>query len=289
MSRLREWSEVPLLTADDQSCLPPTPVDTLSGIPLCFVPCPDLPPPGTPPVNGIRVGDWNHVTPRSDIHASTHPLHDEMTKRALLGMRIQWVPFDWHHEEYNPRFSGPELPVTRESLAAAFILALGNYIPPMALNFSNDEPTVDELSRQERLTLLTSGQVRMSDELSVVSWLRRYMFEQSVDHVRRDKLERFLYTFDDRERIDLTHYLGAKIIERAVEPIDAIYREAWRTGGLPPGAPRHSRDIVKQALMRGRRLGPVASEMHRRFRPHGRSRTEWLEEWLASRQEPVVA
>lgn len=87
-----------LFDADNQP-LRPTPHDELTGLPLCYVPKRDLPPPSTKPIRNNRIADWEHLVPRAEVAlAVDNPvLESDLGKAALVNARIQWVDFYDHH------------------------------------------------------------------------------------------------------------------------------------------------------------------------------------------------
>ncbi len=250
-----------------------TPIDEFSGLPYCFAASADLAPVAPKGMNHDRHGDWNHVFPRYEVRTSDSPaLQDDMAKLALISSRVQWVDYDQHHEVYNHQFVGPPQPQTEEALATTLVMAEAGFIPEMAIDLSDGEPRVVGQTLAERHEFLLSGQVRAWDKVAVRKWLFGYVFRQEVDHIRENELDEFLHTFDLERRIQLGHLLAAKMVERAVEPIDAVYSTARKQGLLPMGATTNIRDFVKPRLTPGRSFGPVFSALHQKLGSYNRER-----------------
>jgi hypothetical protein len=257
--------------------LPYTPIDESTGLPWCFAPNPNLPPIPTG-TNENRDGEWNHMFPKVEVLYGDNPVLDGLGRMALLNLRHQWVEFNDHHYGYNPNYIGPLQPATHRRLAATVIMGLAGFVPEYALNFKNDKPTTQRLAPEERRILWESGQLKVASEGDALKYLGWYIFEQDVDHIRPTEIDEFLHTFNLERRIHLGHCLTAKIIERAIEPVDGIYAKAYKQGALaipdlagkinrPPKSPR---DLVKHKLTSGRRFGSVYNELHRKLGAHRR-------------------
>jgi hypothetical protein len=239
--------------------LPVTPTDIETGLPYCFLPPPDLPPAPSAGFRNIeRHADWNHQFPKSDIRHSDIPVITDVGGLALQNLRVQWVDYDQHHKIYNFQFAGPVQPRSNSELFKTLVMGLAGSIPEMALDLSGDEPREVGLTPSQRHELWLSGQVRPCDARSVYTYLFNHVFEQDVDHIRFLELEEFLQTCNHQRKLYLGHCLAAKLVERAVEPIESVYRSA----ALNPLVPVHPRDFVKRHLTPSR-FGPVINELHR--------------------------
>jgi hypothetical protein len=251
-----------------------TPVDEATGLPYCFAPYDGLAPVARNGENLARLGDWNHQFPRYEVKCSENPALDQLGKQALIGSRVQWVDFSQHHDLYNNLFVGPRQPQTREALACTLVMAEAGFIPDVAIDLSRSQPREMAVSPEQRRYLWESGQVRVWDTVSVRKWLFRYVFEQEVDHIRPSKLDEFLHTPDLQHRIQLGHTLAAKIVERAVEPIDGVYSAARKQGLLAASNTTHVRDFVKPRLTAGASFGLVFNELHKKLGAYNRSLKE---------------
>ena len=261
-------SNYPAYTLPD---LPETPVDAMSGLPLCFAPNHNLPPiPFAGQRNWNRQGEWNHQYPRVEVLHGANPALKGLGRMALLNLRWQWVTYNDHHEGYNPNFIGPKQPATPEQLASTIVMGMAGYIPEESLDFSGTEPKIRNLTAEERRLLWESGQVRVGSETEVRQYLFQYVFSQGVDHIRERELDEFLHTYNLERRIHLGHCLSAKIIERAVEPLEPMYSQARKDGLLATYAATNPRDFVKPMLTSGRRFKRVFDALHKKLGPYNR-------------------
>ena len=188
--------------------------------------------------------------PKYEVQNSTSPaLQDEISRMALQGCRVQWTAFDEHHDQYNPWFLGPPQPQDEAHLFQTIIMATAGYIPEGAIDFTGKEPRITTLSPQERAYLWHSRQVRVYDPTMVRKFMFRYVLSEDVDHIHERALDEFLHTLDQEKRIHLAHCIAAKIVERAVEPIEQVYANAHQRELLPADAPKHPRDFVKTRMI----------------------------------------
>lgn len=250
-----------------------TPVDEFSGVPYCFAAPESLAPVAAKGANLDRRGDWNHMFPKYEVKTSDSPvLQDDLAKLALISARVQWVDYDQHHYVYNPQFVGPPHPQDEEALATTLVMTEAGFVPEMAIDLSGSEPRVVGQTLAQRHEFWLSGQVRAWDVVAVRKWLFGYVFRQEVDHIRESELDEFLHTFNLERRIHLGHCLAAKMVERAVEPIDAVYSTARKQGLLPVAATANIRDFVKPRLTPGKGFGPVFSALHQKLGSYNRER-----------------
>ena len=249
-----------------------TPIDEATGLPYCFAPYDGLAPVVSRGENLARLADWNHQFPKAEVKYGDNPVLEGLGKAALVSSRVQWVDYNQHHGPYNHLYVGPQQPKTQEALVTTLVMAEAGFIPEMAIDLSGEEPTEVGLTIEQRHHLWESGQVRVWDPVSVRKYLFEYVFQQEVDHIRDSELDEFLHTFNLERRIHLGHLLAAKIVERAVEPVDGIYRAARKQGLLSSGSASHVRDFVKPRLTPGRHFGTVFSELHRKLGSYSRER-----------------
>lgn len=254
------------------SALLETPID-YTGLPFCFAPYENLAP-VVPQgeINRDRLADWNHMFPKYEIHTSNSPvLQEDLGRLALQNARVQWVDYSQHHDKYNHWFKGPKQPQTSEDLFKTLVMATAGYIPAKAIDLSGDDPKIVELTNSQRKFLWMSGQVRQYDESSVRSYLFDYALSQDVDHIHERSLDEFLHTFNLEKKIHLGHCIAAKIVERAVEPIEYIYSTAQRSELLKPGLPKHPRDYVKHRMIPSpHRFGRVMNILSMRLGAYNR-------------------
>ncbi len=249
-----------------------TPVD-YTGLPYCFAPHENIPPPvqqGMP--NTELHADWNHMFPKYEVQTSTSPaLQDEISRMALQGCRVQWTLFDQHHGIYNPWFLGPPQPQNDAQLFQTVIMATAGYIPEGAIDFSHNQPQITTLTKEERMFLWQSGQVRVYDPVAVRKFMFRYVLQEDVDHIHESALDEFLHTVNPEKRVHLAHCIAAKIVERAVEPVADAYTLAHGSELLRPGLPKHPRDYVKTRMIASnRRFGRLLTALASRLGEYNR-------------------
>lgn len=258
-----------------------TPTDEVTGLPYCFAPNPDLAPiPRRGELNLVRLGDWNHQFPRANVLRSEHRVLEGLGKLALLNLRGQWVSYEHHHYRYNIEFDDPDYPANEQQLFTTLVMGVAGDVPEGALDFSGAKTKIRKIKPEERRLLWESGQIKIISESAVREYLREYVFQQDLDHLRINEIDEFLHTYDYDKRIYLAHALSAKIVERAVEPIESIYTERRKKGLLHPAAPNNVRDFVKPKLSASR-FGPVFSELQKTLGAHKRQ--------LKAEQEPLAA
>ncbi len=272
-----------------------TPIDE-TGLPFCFAPT-KLPPvrsalPITADGFQDRQADLNHMFPKYEVAISQSPaLKDDVARAALTGARVQWVDFGQHHDAYNPQFIGPDHPQTDADLFRTLAMATAGYIPEHALDLSGDEPKIVGLTNYERKEFWRSGQVDVMCQADVSRYMFRYFMQTDADHIEQTEVEEFLYTLDADRRLQLGHQLAAKIVERAVEPIEEPYQAARkqkvltfvRIGNKKSQAPNNSRDLVKAKLRVGSRFEPIVNALQYRLarEPHRRY-IDYVDDQLAS-------
>lgn len=246
-----------------------TPTDDTTGLPWCFAPNPDLQP--VSKRAGIaQAGEWNHQFPKVEARYSANPILSDLGRKALEGLRWQWVDYDDHHLGYNLEFRGPRQPATRKQLATTMLFGRAGFIPEFALDFSGDRAKERRLHAEERKYLWESGQVRVADPGLIDKFLFEFVFSHDVDHIREREIDEFLHTRQYERRIYLAHSISAKLIERAFEPMQETYQVAKRDGGLFFQAPNHVRDLVKAYVASGRKFGPATSALSARLGQYNR-------------------
>jgi hypothetical protein len=251
-----------------------TPTDE-TGLPFCFAPTVSLPRPHVPPADPTHpTADLNHQFPKFEVHTSTHPiLTDGLARTALAQSRVQWVDYDQHHGTYNHNFIGPDYPDTHVGLFRVLTMADVGYIPRQALDLSGPDPKIVNLTKKQRRWLWTSGQVRTSCRSPLLSYLRRYVLEQDMDHIPGIEIEEFVYTDDRDKRVKLARTLADRVSERAAEPLEPTYQDARTTGvltyvhvaGRKTAAPNNSRDLLRDKLWAGDAFGRMQAALHARL------------------------
>lgn len=258
--------------------LPETPVDIETGLPYCFVPNPEV-----QMVLDTGVGrstqevERQHQYPKVEVLYAANPLlQDHDAKQALLNLRWQLVTYNDHHYGYNLHYKGPWQPSTPAQLGVTIVMALSNFIPEVGLDFTGARPKERRMDEYDRRYLQESGQVHIGNEGDVLRYLFRHVLSQEVDHIRDREIDEFLHTFIPERKIYLGHCIAAKIVERAVEPVEGVYAKARRNGLLAPvdkskrfvRPPQHPRDLVKAKLTSGRRFGQMVNSLHHRLGPN---------------------
>lgn len=200
----------------------PTPTDEV-GMPYA------LRPPEYPILfNRTDLFDRNHAW-----HPSTHPELEDDAGEALKGSRVQFADWWEHHMIYHGRFSGPKLPTSRAEKFGLVVLSSALYVPDMALDCCDIDPKEVRLSEAEKQRLWTSGELRISNAAAVRNFLTDYTLEQDLSHVNDSMVDEFLNTNDLNRRRFLGHWLLSQAADKASEPIEPLYRQAWKLGRIP--------------------------------------------------------
>lgn len=173
------------LYSRDGKLLEPMPHDPMTGIPLSYIPRRELPPPSSKQSNSGRIADWEHLVPRAEVAlAQNNPVLDsDLGRAALVSARIQWVSYDDHHNKKNYHYRGPVHPQNADSMTLFLLMTEAGYVPPEAIDFSDDSPKKVTLNKVDRDFLRDSGQIRMACSGIVRAWLRRQIIEQNTDNI----------------------------------------------------------------------------------------------------------
>lgn len=215
----------------------PTPTDEV-GMPL------PLRPPDYPVLfNRPELFDRNHA-----FHPGNAPELDDMAGRALKNSRVQYVDWWDHHMVYHGTFEGPPLPTTRAGKFGLTVLAAALYIPDLAIDCREVDPVVIALTPNQKDRLWTSGEIRAPGPGIVRDFLTEYTLEQDLSHLKQSTIDEFVYTLDQERKRYLGHWLLSQAADRATEPIDLLYRQAWKLGRIPRKLPAKPCSVVRLQL-----------------------------------------
>ncbi len=218
----------------------PTPIDEI-GMPLPLRP-PDYPVLFSRP----DLFDRNHAW-----HPSAHPELNDDAGLALKNSRVQFTDWWDHHNSYHTNFDGPPLPTSRMNKFGLTVMAAALYIPDQAIDCRDIEPRIVKLTDSQKQRLWSSGEIRMAGANIVRNFLTTFTLEQDLSHISERSIDEFLFTPNIERRRYLGHWLLAHAADKATEPIDLIYRQAWKLGRIPAELPAKPRSLVQM------QFGPV--------------------------------
>lgn len=218
-----------------------TPADE-TGMPLPLVP--------SSRVMSIENGDANlhhHFHPRRDPG-----LNDVEGGQALRNSRVQLAQTYGNHMEYHRHYLGPALPQTVNDRLRLTILAHAGYVPERAILMrgASRKPKIVALADWQREQLVTGGELAPVSNVEAREFFIARVVSQDLSDIRESYIDEFMHTTDRSRRLFLGNWLLAKAIERAVEPVDAVYRSAWRDGRIPRHLPTNSPNFVSRAIGR---------------------------------------
>lgn len=251
-----------------------TPADPISGLPLLIAPEeralfilnghePSYDEYGRP------TADWNHV-----FHPGRQVLSGGDGSAAVRNARLQLV-LRSTHDEYHAAYYGPELPATVPNRFKTAVLCAAGYIPMQAIKFGSQGPRVVNLSSLEREQLRTSGEVKMASFSVVQRFMRDFVLNQPVDHIKPRTINQFL-RIDPSESPDsakkhryLTHLLLSLVIDRVEDDLINPYAFAYGYDLLKPDAPARPDHFVQSVLTPNRKnTRGIAKELTRKLLVH---------------------
>lgn len=183
------------------------------------------------------------VPGRSDWHHSFYERNDPRLQglggKAVRHCRMQYIAralHDSYHDFY--RHAYRPLPTDTMSQFYTVVMAASHYLPRVAVDVSGTEPVLrklDDITHRRIRSRELSFQPRT--EWGIGMFLMGVVLSQQFDHIHEQTIEEFLDTYDDKRRRALGHFIIAQAVERGVEPIDPVYRRAWKSGLIPPTQP----------------------------------------------------
>jgi hypothetical protein len=229
-----------------------TPVDQLTGLPL-----PILPPDVLLPKHRTDIADVHH-----HFHPRKDPLLQDAGGLAVRQSRVQLADYWDHHNGYHRYYHGPPLPLTEKEQFGVVIMACAGYIPDEAIDFAGVEPQIVPLRQDQRDRLWKSGELRVASTQPIQNFLTEYILGQDISHVSESKIDEFLHTTDDERKRFLGHWLLAMATEKAAEPIDKLYRMAWRHGNINPTQSAKPPNTIQKNLGNVHRRDQLVSRLH---------------------------
>lgn len=174
--------------------------------------------------------------------------HNIMT-RAVRFSRLQEVrkgPHRWMHDA----FDGALMPRSAQEAFTITVLSCAGYIPAYAVDLTDRDPEVVEMTPRMRNELKRPGvftiESRQGRRAEIGQFLMYYALWQKFDDEEMSKVEQFLsitpeQMMDDelarQRKLRLGLRLTGKAIEAAVDPINSEYQRARNEDALRPGAP----------------------------------------------------
>ena len=256
--------------------LPTRPIDEITGLPLCFVPNPNI----TAVVarNVLREADWDHQYTRAETRGGANPVLDLPYARfGLMHLRLQWTTWQEHHERWNNYpIVGPMQPASPQQLAATMLFGMSGYIPRRGIILAKDGPRYCNLSDQQRKILSVAGQVMPQNSGYPIAYLRWFVAQQETDHIRGIEIEEFLQTMNSRRRVYLANVLASKMVERAVAPLDSTYLKLLKgyelnslfiRNGVYIQPQKNPRDLLHTTILAKAGIRRVMRDMMAVFQP----------------------
>lgn len=250
---------------------PTRPIDGYSGLPLPFVPHPNLPKVVVGP-NILRQADWDHQYMKAAVNYGKNPILALPGARdGLRGLRVQWVLFGDHHNKWNNYpCNAPKQPGTVEQMAATMVFGLAGYIPRRGLQLCEDGFNKVHQSNYQMRRLRDQGHLKVECEESVIEFLRWYVAHQDLGTVSESKLEQFIGTKSKETRLKVGLEVGELLMIRATEAYRKGYRAATndnnRSGVISRAIARLAptpHDLLMQKLCGGKRQGEFVAYLFR--------------------------
>ena len=191
--------------------------------------------------------------PNPDWHHHFHPRRSPILTRDLGGnavrnARLQRSDYRQHHIDYHGHYWGPPLPETRQQQFGIVVLASAGYVPDRAISFKDGQPEEIPLSKNQRQTLWTSGDLRIAAPDTIRKFLIEYTTSQDLREVNEKLVDEFLNTPNEQRRYHLGGTLLQLAIEMATDPIDPFYRTAWKKGLIPRDSSSRTQRLIKNKL-----------------------------------------
>lgn len=191
--------------------------------------------------------------PEKDEHHLFHPrksptLVRDLGGRAVRVVRLQQADWHQHHIDYHGYYYGPPLPETSGEQFGIVVLAIAGYVPDRAISFYDGEPEEVPLTHRQRQQLWEGGDFRTSSPDIVRNFLTDYTTKQSLTDVDERLIDEFLNTPNMQKRHHLGGVLLGLAIERATEPIDPFYRQAWKKGLIHRNSSHRIQRLIKKKL-----------------------------------------
>jgi hypothetical protein len=228
----------------EQKLVSPAFTDEYTGLPLPILPVDNY---------GSTFDDQHHAFFSEDQSAFANE-----SGRVLRHSRLQYGPRKLH-SRYHGFFDGVAVPKDEVQRFGMAVLACAGYIPENAVDVRGSAPIIVTLTPEERL-YLQSGDViyterRMSsltgrdmNNLNRGVYFMKHAMAQSFDHLKKNQLEEFVTTTDALRRLELGMFIVNQAFLRAVEPIEDLYRVAYKHGHIHPQERRHPVGIVEKVV-----------------------------------------
>lgn len=249
-----------------------TPIDLISGLPLLIAPDDRALfilhglEPAVDPKTGQVLADWNH-----NFHPAAQVLAGGDGAAAVRNARMQYVLRSTHNE-YHAAYYGPPLPTKPSERFRTAVLCAAGYIPMQAIQFGTDGPSLVDLSPMQRERLRTSREVKVASLSVVRHFMRQYVLNQPMDHIKPRTINKFL-KIDPTESVDaakqhryLTHLLLSLVIDRVEDVIEEPYAFGYDEALLAPDAPERPDLFVQYTLAPNRKnTQEIAKELTRKL------------------------
>ncbi len=222
-----------------------SPVDELTGMPLPIL-----------PVDKNAPSNWHH-----HFHPNNDPKLQGANGRALRYSRVQYVSKRLH-DRYHKEFFGPPLPGDDSGRFLLIILSCAGYIPRQAIDVSHAEPRVvglhssvyEPLRKSRRLGFEARKRTVAGDmstegraKAEIGKFLCHFVIEQDLPHLEKE-INRFLNALSEKKRRQLGSTILRRAIEVAAEPVEPIYREAWRRHLVEPALPNRAATFISKIV-----------------------------------------
>lgn len=190
---------------------------------------------------------------KTDEHHPFHPKKSPVLTRSLGGRavrasRLQTTEWHQHHSDYHGHYCGPPLPDTRRQQFAIVVLATAGYVPNRAIAFDGGEPEIVPLTKKQRQLMWDRGDFKVASPDTVHNFLIDYTVHQDLVEVDERLIDEFLNTPNKHKRHSLGGTLLNLAIEQATEPIDPLYRQAWKKNQIHRNSSSSIRRLIKCRL-----------------------------------------
>lgn len=239
-------SELVIVTADDT----PAPLRPQDGPELIATPVDEI---GMPLPLAPIIGESQDASQPPDWHHHFHPRKSPILTRDLGGqavrnVRLQRADYHQHHFDYHGYYFGPPLPETRQQQFGIVVLASAGYVPERAISFRDGQPEEIYISKRQRQSLWSSGDLKIAASETIRRFLIDYTVSQDLTEIDEKLVDEFLNTPNMQKRYHLGGRLLQLAIEAAIEPIDPFYRIAWKKGLMPRESSSRPQRLVKKKL-----------------------------------------